>query len=398
MSPVSASAETKAGIKPGSFFYFFDTTFEKIGLFFTFNPQKKAEKALEYADERLAEAEAVAEEKNTDAVKTAVAGYESNIALAAEESSQIKDKVKTEELLNSIAGSTSKHQEILSDVLSKVPEEAKEAIIKAIEASKKGQEEATKQIAELKGEIEKLKKEVAELKAKEEAQVKTQSQSQVIEKKESSNTQTTNTQNKNTITTLPSGAVVEMDASGNIIRTIKEAPQQIYIAPAPTTQTQTATTVEISSVNITPTITSAKIEWQTDKPTESKIFLSGGGLSSKIYNSESGFSTKHSVNVGGLKLDSNATYFYEIEAIEAIEAIATNFTIQKGIFKMLSRPYADILNDIKIQVNLNSQLSCYDLSSIRDEILVCQDYRNKLSNSEAIFNQEGTCIGGMVCP
>lgn len=163
-SPVSVSAETKAGIKPGSFFYFFDTTFEKINLFFTFNPEKKAQKNLEYADERLAEAEAVAQEKNTDAVKTAVAGYESNIALAAEESSQIKDKGKTEELLNSIADNTSKHQEILAEVLNKVPDEAKDAIIKAIEVSRKGQEEALKQIADLKGEVEQLKKEVAELK------------------------------------------------------------------------------------------------------------------------------------------------------------------------------------------------------------------------------------------
>jgi S1-C subfamily serine protease len=163
-SPVSASADTKAGIKPGSFFYFFDTTFEKVNLFFTFNPENKAQKNLEYADERLAEAEAVAEEKNTDAVKTAVAGYESSIALAAEESSQIKDKGKTEGLLNSIADNISKHQEILAEVYNKVPDEAKEAITKAIEVSKRGQEEAMRQVAELKGEVEKLKQEVAELK------------------------------------------------------------------------------------------------------------------------------------------------------------------------------------------------------------------------------------------
>ncbi|MFH1162387.1 MAG: DUF5667 domain-containing protein [Candidatus Jorgensenbacteria bacterium] len=162
--PVSASAAANAGVKPGSFFYFFDTTFERVSLFFTFSPEKKAQKALEYADERLAEAEALAEEKDTSAVKTAVAGYENNIAYATEESKQIKNKEKAEGLLASITDNTSKHQEILSDVLSRVPDEAKEAITKAIEASRKGQDEATKQIAELKGEIEKLKKEVAELK------------------------------------------------------------------------------------------------------------------------------------------------------------------------------------------------------------------------------------------
>lgn len=43
---------------------------------------------------------------------------------------------------------------------------------------------------------------------------------------------------KTSVVTLPSGAVVEMDASGNVIRTITAAPQQTYTAPAPTVQTQ----------------------------------------------------------------------------------------------------------------------------------------------------------------
>lgn len=118
---------------------------------------------------------------------------------------------------------------------------------------------------------------------------------------------------KTSVITLPNGAVVEMDANGNIIRTITAPPQQTYTTPTPTVQSQTSATVQISSVNITPAITSAKIEWQTDKPTESKIFLSGGGLSSKLYKSESGLSTRHSVSISGLVGDTN--YTYEMEAI-----------------------------------------------------------------------------------
>jgi len=162
--PTPASAAANAGVKPGSFFYFFDTTFEKVNLFFTFNPEKKAKKALEYADERLAEIEVIAGGKNPDTVKTAIANYESNVALATEKSKEIKDKGQAESLFTSIADNTSKYQEILAEVLAKVPDEAKETITKAIEASRKGQEEATKQIAELKSEVEKLKKEVAKLK------------------------------------------------------------------------------------------------------------------------------------------------------------------------------------------------------------------------------------------
>ena len=97
--PTQVSAATNAGVKPGSFFYFLDTTFENISLFFTFNSENKAKKALEYADERLAEIEAVAEEKNPNAVKTAIANYESNITLATENQKRLRTKDKQKNCL-----------------------------------------------------------------------------------------------------------------------------------------------------------------------------------------------------------------------------------------------------------------------------------------------------------
>ncbi|MDP3726415.1 MAG: DUF5667 domain-containing protein [bacterium] len=170
--PVFVSAQTETAARPGSFFYFVDTTFEKVGLFFIFNPEKKARKALEYADKRLAEIESIDEKEKPDVVKSLIANYENNIALAVEKSKEVTDKEKAESLFISIAENTSKNQEVLSAVLIKVPEEAKEAIMQAIEASKKSNEEAMKQISELKGEIEQLKQEVAELKeAEKERQV-----------------------------------------------------------------------------------------------------------------------------------------------------------------------------------------------------------------------------------
>ena len=72
-------------------------------------------------------------------------------------------------------------------------------------------------------EIEKLKKEVEVLKQKQPQKIKVVekiTEKQVIaEKKESSSSQTK--QNENVIT-LPNGAVIEMDASGNVVRTIKD--------------------------------------------------------------------------------------------------------------------------------------------------------------------------------
>lgn len=158
-SPVSVSAETKAGIGPSSFFYIFDTTFENINLFFTFNSEKKAKKALVYAEERLAEAEESANKNDQKAVKKAIDGYEKKISLAVEKSKELKDKKKSEELLNTISESTVKHQEVLESVLEKVPDVAKEAIFKAIEVSKQGQEKELQEIAVFKEEAVELKNE-----------------------------------------------------------------------------------------------------------------------------------------------------------------------------------------------------------------------------------------------
>lgn len=136
-------------------------------------------------------------------------------------------------------------------MLLKVPESAKEAIAQAIEASKKGQEEAVKQLAELKGEIAALKKEMAELKKekeKKEAAPRVDEveklKREVNELKQRQSVPVTKSSPKpkkpeppviniapeqkpeaqTKTTTLPNGAVVELDAKGDVVRTIKEAP------------------------------------------------------------------------------------------------------------------------------------------------------------------------------
>ena len=101
-----------------------------------------------------------------------------------------------------------------------------------------------------------------------------------------------------------------MDANGNVVRTIKEVSTDINTTISSSVKTKE---LEITSVNIVPSQTSAKIEWQTNKPTESKVFISGGDFNSKIFISTSGLSTKHSVDIDGLTF--KIIYFYEIEAI-----------------------------------------------------------------------------------
>jgi hypothetical protein len=52
---------------------------------------------------------------------------------------------------------------------------------------------------------------------------------------------------------------------------------------------------------------------------DSKVFISGGGVSSKVYASESGLSRHHIVHIAGLS--GNTNYSYEIEAIAGGEDV-----------------------------------------------------------------------------
>src|SRR3989344_7965866 len=89
--PAPALAQADTGPTPGSFWYGITTSFENVTLFFTLNFEKKAEKALGYAERRLAQAKAAAESENSKAVETALADYETKINLATESSKKIKD-------------------------------------------------------------------------------------------------------------------------------------------------------------------------------------------------------------------------------------------------------------------------------------------------------------------
>lgn len=363
--PIFASAATSPGVKPGNFFYFFDTSFEKIGLFFTFSPEKKARRALQYADERLAEIEGIAEEKDTDAVKTAISNYENNVALAAEKSKEVTDKAKAESLLTAIEDKTEKNQEVLSVVLTKVPEEAREAILRAISASKKGQEEAAKQIAELKGEVEKLKQEVEELKTKDEEREKVidelskpKVERPVTQQKISAPVAPTQkpeqaqTQPKTSIVTLPSGAVVEMDANGKILQYIKEAPVNTAILTKPNSD------VLIYDLKVVPTpadgqknVSTVRIEWKTNVPAESKIFLTDSDGIVRLYTSQTGLSTNHFISVGSFE---GVTYRYEIEAIGK-----DGFVKQSGKFIVQERP-TPIATKMKIKTDRGESMTFYD--------------------------------------
>jgi len=142
-----ANAQTnnlpKAGLIPGNPLYILDVMSERIGNLFTFNDVSKAERYLNQASERLTEARELANNGKSDRALETTKKYEEKFAMAMEKAEKAKVGGKdTDVVLQKIADATSKHQAVLAEVLSKVPEQAKEAIQKAMVSSQKGHNKA----------------------------------------------------------------------------------------------------------------------------------------------------------------------------------------------------------------------------------------------------------------
>jgi len=137
------------GITPDSPFYFLETISEGIGTFFTFGDLKKAERYAALAAERVAEAQAVVEKGKPEFAEKALKRYEDqlNRSLARAEKAKAKG-ISIEKVTETVAEASSNHLSVLEEVLEKVPEETKEAITKAKEASVGGQKNALRFLAE----------------------------------------------------------------------------------------------------------------------------------------------------------------------------------------------------------------------------------------------------------
>lgn len=137
-----------AGINPDSKFYFLDKWGESVGMFFAFSAEKKSEKSLKYAEEKLAEAEEMAEAGKNEAYEKALQNYEKHMNQNQERMREMEQKgEKMAQISEKVANATSKHFEVLRGVSEKVPEQAKGALNKALEASGKGHKQALEVLA-----------------------------------------------------------------------------------------------------------------------------------------------------------------------------------------------------------------------------------------------------------
>lgn len=139
--------EGEAGLTPDSPWYFLDIWGEQISLLFTFNQQAKIEKALAYAQEKVAELEAMPQEAKEEAIAEAGKKYGQYLDLVKQKTEQVKNQgVDIDELSQRVAEATLKHQERLAEVYEQAPEEAKQAIENALEKSQHGHNTAVQAI------------------------------------------------------------------------------------------------------------------------------------------------------------------------------------------------------------------------------------------------------------
>src|SRR3989344_3853649 len=148
-------------------------------------------------------------------------------------------------------------------------------------------------------------------------------------------------QQQNTFT-LPNGAVV--NSNGDVITPAQTIPQQNQ------TITQQNKTLSISIGTVTTNTTSVHIGWNTNIPTDSKVFLTLDNGSIQVISSVSGYSTQHFVDISNLK--PNTQYSYTIEAING-----TQDQKLTGVFSTSALPVPSVVNPTIVldeQINLTT--------------------------------------------
>jgi len=178
-APVALAQDesVEPGITPDSPFYFLKEWIEEIQVMFTFRAENKVELLNRFAEKRLAEAQKMIEKGKTDLAEKCLSRYEKHL----NKTQDIIEKLGDEEVCMKVAEATSKHERILSELLGKVPNTAKESIGRAIEVSKTGHiraEEALQKVLKNRIQIQE-QNEGEETGIKTEQQTKTQTKEQV---------------------------------------------------------------------------------------------------------------------------------------------------------------------------------------------------------------------------
>jgi hypothetical protein len=138
------------GLTPDSLFYFFDGLSKKVSLFFTFDDEARARKALGYAEERLAEARLMAAKNRVRDTERAADDYDRYMAQVRQ---RLENKAVSADLSERVALAAARHQDILERAGEQLRPAARAALERARTASADGQMEALRALAKNSPEI-----------------------------------------------------------------------------------------------------------------------------------------------------------------------------------------------------------------------------------------------------
>jgi len=135
------------GILPDSPFYFLKEFVRSARLLFAFNPAKKSELELKFANEDVLAIQKLIEKGRYDLAQKLSLKYQERFQKAISNLEQAKEKGKNVDyLIDRLKENQLKHQEVLAKVLEKMPPQGQEGILNAIEKSNFGLENAIEKI------------------------------------------------------------------------------------------------------------------------------------------------------------------------------------------------------------------------------------------------------------
>jgi len=134
------------GTTPDSPFYFMDKWGKQISLFFTFNAEDKAQKALHYADERMAEIDAMMVQNKIKEAARAANEYQNCLETATQ--NMEKARLKGVDVSEKVALMAEKHLGYLCDNTENAAEDARMLMTQTKERAMTCQETALKNMAQ----------------------------------------------------------------------------------------------------------------------------------------------------------------------------------------------------------------------------------------------------------
>ena len=144
---ISIGEVSNPGLLPDSPFYFLKGWVRGFKMFFTFDPLKKAELELRFANEDALAIRRLYDKGKYELAEKYCDEFRERFQRVIQRTERAKQKGKdVEVLIEKLKENHLRQQQVLATVLEKAPEQAKEGILKAIENSGVGLENAVKEI------------------------------------------------------------------------------------------------------------------------------------------------------------------------------------------------------------------------------------------------------------